>query len=391
MAVRQHLTPVLGSEVTTPASGHFNALPLSPGGPPIDARAPDWPVLGEAIRRAGTDPIIILNHGRDLHGGFRPLDPISHVGVTGEALDGQTLPVNAMEVVNSSAIVRDPMLLVRDWMGLLNRGYRIVPIGSSDSHDVARHFVGQGRTYVRCDDRDPGAIALQPALQNLRNGRVLVSYGLLTEITVGNAGDLAPVPSGPEILVRARVKGPSWVSGEGVTLYVNGVPTQAQRINDGARAGTKWEGVFRVPRPAGDVFVVAVATGAGIRAPYWPTAKPFQTTSPEFTAYTLGASGAVFIDVNGNGAFESAFEQAGREVAAAGDMTDLARRLRPHDRAVGAQAASVLRSQRPADFVRSIATLLEQAAPETADGVRMYLTAWQESQAARARKAAGAP
>jgi hypothetical protein len=72
-------------------------------------------------------------------------------------------------------------------------------------------------------------------------------------------------------------------------------------------------------------------------------------------------------------------------------MTDLARRLRPHDRAVGAQAASVLRSQRPADFVRSIATLLEQAAPETADGVRMYLTAWQESQAARARKAAGAP
>ena len=46
--------------------------------------------------------------------------------------------------------------LVNDWMALLNRGYRVTPVGSSDSHDVGRHFVGQGRTYIRCDDSDPG-------------------------------------------------------------------------------------------------------------------------------------------------------------------------------------------------------------------------------------------
>ena len=66
------------------------------------------------------------------------------------------LPANAMEVVNSGAVISDGLALPRDWMGLLNRGLMLTPVGSSDSHDVARYIVGQGRTYVRCDDRRSG-------------------------------------------------------------------------------------------------------------------------------------------------------------------------------------------------------------------------------------------
>jgi hypothetical protein len=153
--VRQFFTPLVGSEVTT-AVGHFNVWPLAPTGPAINQRAPDWQVLAASIAAAASDQVVILNHGRDLHGKFRPLDPVHHVSLTGERLDGATLPANAMEVVNSGAVQTDALGLVEDWMGLLNRGLPVVPVGASDSHDVARFFVGQARTYVAAADGAPG-------------------------------------------------------------------------------------------------------------------------------------------------------------------------------------------------------------------------------------------
>src|SRR5688572_20249786 len=86
--VRGHFTPIVGSEVTTPSLGHFNVFPIPPGGGAIDQRAPDWARLREAIHGTAEAPVIVLNHGRDVHGGFRPLDRARHIGVAGEALDG---------------------------------------------------------------------------------------------------------------------------------------------------------------------------------------------------------------------------------------------------------------------------------------------------------------
>ncbi len=80
-----------------------------------------------------------------------------------------------MELVNSAAQQSDMMQLVRDWMVLLNRGTLLTPVGSSDSHDVGRHFVGQGRTYLRSGDRDPGQIDVDEAVESFVQGRALVS------------------------------------------------------------------------------------------------------------------------------------------------------------------------------------------------------------------------
>ena len=60
-----------------------------------------------------------------------------------------------MEVLNSSAQQSDFMLVYRDWFALLNHGYRITAVGSSDGHDVSRYIVGQGRTYIACPDERP--------------------------------------------------------------------------------------------------------------------------------------------------------------------------------------------------------------------------------------------
>ena len=377
--VRERFTPITGSEVTTPSSGHFNVFPLPPDVTKIDERATDWARLREAIVETARDPVIVLNHGRDAHGGFRPLGRARHLSVAGEDLEGRSLPANAMEVVNSGAVMSDAFSLPRDWMGLLNRGVTLTPVGSSDSHDVSRYIVGQGRTYVRCDERDPGGIDLTQAMERVRRGQVMVSYGLLVETEVESRGPGELVQPDGDLAVRIRVKGPGWTRAERVALYVNGERVREEPIRADRNAGVKWEATWRLPRPSHDVHVVAIADGPGIAAAHWPTAKPYQPTSIEFTPYVLGLSGAVFVDADRSGRFESAFEYARREVSRAGAATPLIARLASYDAAVATQAASLLRAQDPAAFEGRIRSMIEDAPSHVAKGLTAYLEAWKES------------
>ena len=377
--VREHFTPIIGSEVTTPSLGHFNVFPLPPEDQKIDERAPDWGRLREAIDKAATEPVIVLNHGRDDHGGFQPLGRARHISLTGEDLQGWPLPANAMEVVNSGAIRSDPLSLPHDWMGMLNRGLLLTPVGSSDSHDVSRYIIGQGRTYVRCDDRDPGRIDPGEVTERVRRGQVMVSYGLLTELSVDGKGPGELVEKKEGLNVRIRVKGPGWTRARRVSLYMNGVKVREARIAAGANAGVKWAATWRLPHPAHDVHLVAIADGPGVAAPYWPTAKPYQPTSTEFTPYVLGMSGAVFVDADGSGTFESAFEYARRELSAVNGARPLVERLGSYDTAVATQAASLLRTQDPAAFEERMRSMLRGAPSHVATGFTAYLDAWENS------------
>jgi hypothetical protein len=284
-----------------------------------------------------------------------------------------------MEVVNSGAVMTDALALTRDWMGMLNRGVILTPVGSSDSHDVSRYINGQGRTYVRCEDRNPGSIDLTQAMERVRRGQVAVSYGLLTEVDVEGKGPGELVDPKDRLDVRIRVKGPGWTRARRVALYLNGVKVREEEIGSGANAGVKWQGIWRIPRPAHDVHLVAIASGPGIAAPYWRTAKPYQPTSIEFTPYVLGLSGAVFVDADGSGRFESAFDYARREVSAVNDVRPLVTRLASYDSAVATQAASLLRVQDPAGFEGAIRSMIETAPSHVAKGLTAYLEAWKES------------
>lgn len=375
--VREHFTPVVGSEVTTPSLGHFNVFPVPVDAKPIDHRSLDWIRLREAIGAAAKNPVIVLNHGRDIHGGFRPLDPVRHLSISGEHLDGPPPPANAMEVMNSGAVMTDALALARDWMGMLNRGVLLTPVGSSDSHDVSRYVNGQARTYVRCEDSNPASIDRPQAMESIRRGAVMVSYGLLAEIDVRGAGPGELLDPKTPLDVRLRVKGPGWTRADRIALYVNGVRARDEQIETGATAGVKWEGTWKLPRPAHDVYLVAIATGPGVTAPYWPTAKPYQPTSTEFAPYVLGVSGAVFVDADGSGRFESALEYARREVSAATDGT-LAQRLAPYESAVATQAASLLRVHDPAAFEGTVRSLIQSAPAHVARGLLAYLEAWKK-------------
>jgi hypothetical protein len=382
--VRRHFTPVVGNEVTT-AIGHFNVFPAPAGGEVPDHQSKDWVALFGSIRERTAAPVVILNHGRDVHAGFRPFGPEHHHAATGENLDGWTLRANAMEVMNSGSQQTDLWRLYRDWFALLNHGTVLTPVGSSDSHDVNRYIVGQGRTYVRVKDDEPGAIDAAAAAASFLEGRVLVSCGLLVEITVNGRygpGDLATASGGVEAAVR--VLGPGWVKAEKVELFSNGIQIREAAIADGERAGLKWAGSWTLPRAAYDVHLAAVATGPGVRGPFWPIARPYQPRSPDVERKVVGSTGAVWIDGDGDGKRSSARDHARRLFDETGpDAPKLARALGGFDEAVAAQAAGLLEKAGAAVDGGDVLAAAREAGPQVERGFKASIEASMESRAAR--------
>ena len=340
--LQNHFTSVIGNEVTTKA-GHFNAFPIQLGSPVVDHRSEDWPTLMAAMRRTPGVQVITLNHPRDLHSNFIPLGPTNFNGVTGANLRGPEFSFDALEVITSGAMQSDIMLLYHDWFALLNHGYRVTAVGSSDSHDVSRFILGQGRTYVVCPDADPGALDVAAACRSLREGRALVSLGLLTQLRVNDrfgSGDLA-TNLAAEIRVEVTVLGPSWTSADRVELFANGSKIREQTVPL-TPAVEKAKVVWNLPRPAHDVHLVAMATGPGVRAPFWEIPRPYQPSSPLFNPRVVGSSGVVWLDADGDGKFTAARAYAQGLVARFGTTAQrLVPELADYDCAVAVQAASL--------------------------------------------------
>lgn len=334
---------VMGDEVTTRV-GHFNVFDIPTGADVIGHTSSDWKEVEASIDVVGRERVVILNHARDVHNSFRPFDPARHLSSVGMDRDGWKLPANAMEVINSGSQQTDFMLLFRDWFGMLNAGHELTPIGSSDSHDVNRYIVGQGRTYIKSEDGDESHIDIARAMRNLLKGEVMVSGGLLTKIVVNNdygPGDLAIGKRKIEVVVD--VLGPAWSNADSVILYMNGSKIReaavVKRSGEPIRQRFRW----KMKAPAHDVYFAAIAHGLAPEMPFWPIAKPYQPTSPRWTPRVYGASGTVWFDGDRNGRRESAAVYAASLLLTHGkDLKKLFRELSSFDTAVSAQVAAMM-------------------------------------------------
>jgi hypothetical protein len=383
LGVARYFTLVTGNEVTTPV-GHFNIFPAVAGAVVPDYKSKDWPTIFKSIHSSGAK-VIVLNHPRDLHSGYRPFGPEHHNALTGENLDGWELKANAMEVINSGAQQSDVLRPFRDWFGLLNRGLFLTPIGASDSHDVSRFLVGQARTYVQCDNSDPGKIDVDQAVASLLAGRVSVSCGLLTEITVnGKYGPGELVPPSKQVHVHVRVLGPSWVTADTVELYGNGIKLREVKIGAGTKAPILWDGEWTLPAFGHDVHLVAIASGPGVSGLYWPIARPYQPTSPRVLRRVIGCTGAVWIDGDGDGQRTCALAYAQRLVRQHGESTvKIVAALADHDEAVAVQVASLLQARGVALQDKTIRAAVRAAGPHVERGFDAFVEAWRECEIAR--------
>jgi hypothetical protein len=185
-----------------------------------------------------------------------------------------------------------------------------------------------------------------------------------------------------------RVLGPSWTSAEVVELYANGQKVREAAIapKDNAwaavNASVHWD-LDDLPRGQ-DVFLVAIARGPGIRELAWPIARPYQPKSPEWTPQVLSATGAVWLDRDGDGRRTPAREYAERIVRdKGGDLQQALAVLEPHDEAVAAHVAHLLHERGVSLTDEAAATAVSKASAAAQRGFRAYLQAWRETEIAR--------
>jgi len=378
MKVRADFTPVTGEEFTT-SIGHFNVFPMKKGSKVPDYRVKDWNEVIQNLDTSVKGRVIILNHARDLHDDFRPFDPRHHVAVAGMDLGGNGFPANAMEVLNSSSQQKDFMRLFLDWFGMLNRGHYLTPAGGSDSHDVSHYLVGQGRTYIKCADDQPGKIDVDKAMASFLAGKVMVSFGLLAEIMVNGKygpGDL--VTASKEVSVSVRVLGPGWLRADRVSLYANGQKIREVSIKGNSKDGVKWSGSWNIPVSRQDIFLVAIAEGPGHSTPFWPIPKPYQPTSIVWNPKVIGSSGAVWIDGDGNGEKTSAYDYANELITqTAGDFRKLLDGLSDYDETVSVQAAAILQQRGILLSNAELTGKLKHASPSVQNGFKAFRYAWR--------------
>lgn len=371
--VRERFTPVIGNEVTTPA-GHMNAFPILPGSAVPEFRSTDWAVILDSIRKTPGVKIVMLNHPSNDHRDFIPTDPRRFHPASGESREGRDWSFDAMEVVTSAAMQSDWMKPYRDWFALLNRGRRITSMGSSDTHDVNRYILGQGRTYIASRAVMPDRIDVNEACDSILRGRALVSMGLLAEAWVMERGVGEQVQtSGKPLAVRVRVQGPRWIEADRVEVYLNGELTASRSIVAPKDSVEKFNESIPLPHLVHDAWLVVIASGPGIREPYWPTPRPHLPMRASWEPRVIGSTNPIWLDGDGDGHFSSANAYARRLVSVhSNESVKLARALGSFDSATAVQVASLL-AQDGIDLNAAPWTrVIDQAEPHVRHGFIAY-------------------
>jgi hypothetical protein len=213
------------------------------------------------------------------------------------------------------------------------------------------------------------------ACDSILAGRVLVSMGLLTEAWVDGKygpGDLAPARTGPPKL-RVRVQGPRWVTADRLEVYANGEKIVDQPITPKKGAVVKADVQLTLPRPGYDTWLVAIATGPGVREPYWPISRPYQPTRGDWDPRLIGSTSPIRIDGDADGRYSSPADYARRVVEAnATNPEQLLTALAAYDAATSVQAASLCRWKGLDLAATPFRRAIENAPPQVRHGFVAY-------------------
>ncbi|NQT91848.1 MAG: CehA/McbA family metallohydrolase, partial [Lentisphaerae bacterium] len=169
--------------------------------------------------------VVKINHPRDGQGYFDLVGYDPAVGPS-SALPGRfDLTFDAIEVWNSGDDWDHlATRTLPDWYSFLNRGYRKIATGNSDSHELTQ-WAGQPHNLVRIDG-DLTETAFYDALM-AGHGQVTAAAFIEFHIDAAGLGDTV-VPDTPNDPVQAeiRISAPSWAPLDTVRLIGNGEVVQ---------------------------------------------------------------------------------------------------------------------------------------------------------------------
>ncbi|MFN4180338.1 MAG: CehA/McbA family metallohydrolase [Armatimonadota bacterium] len=308
LGLERWISGAAGVEVTTRDMGHYNVFPLVPDPQKFGNGAIQWQnktpeqIFGE-VRNLPNRPLLIVNHPR-----FSTLAYFTPYGFNPDTCTatkpGFSLDFDAMELCNGKAQT-DLDILLRDWFGLLNHGYRIIATAGSDSHTLTQDEVGYARNFVYLGFDDPREITPEKVVQALREGRNVVSLGpFVTFIADGELiGSLISKPKG-DITFEIRVQAPNWVSVNEVELVANGIAIKRWRLDEISSKGNSldWRVRARV-RPRRDAWYVVIVRG--VEGGLEPILRPFRTFEGQtYRVVPFAVTNPIWIDRDGNNIFD---------------------------------------------------------------------------------------
>lgn len=279
------------SELSTWQFGHFGVIPLQPRPDALNNGAINWvgktpaEIFAE-VHGLPESPALVVNHPRGGFGGyFSAMNLDRQTGIGRSELWSDDF--DAIEVFNDSDFEDNRSDSVADWFALLDLGFDVAAVGSSDSHHLRSSPAGYARTCLRFGHDDPRQLTAGEVRDAMVAGRSIVSGGLMMTVA-GPAGEgpgatIAGATDSVELTVT--VEGPSWIAGETLETIVNGETLHTEPLLPlGSGTSNRYVNVVTVPidptKPR--TWVVFHAKGEGDLAPLHPGRRPFAVSNPIF-------------------------------------------------------------------------------------------------------------
>jgi hypothetical protein len=284
------LATVPGDEISSNVRGHHNIYPLEPDPALPNGGAPRWwdevqstcDLYDEWHARAGEGGLLQVNHGRET-GMFAAAEYDPVTGEAGEP-DRYCADFDAMELLNSKGFGEAEEQLL-DFVSHLDRGYRPVAVGVSDSHGrlsgpgFPRTLVDAGLDRVTAGDVPAVMDALRAQRAQVCGGPFLRLTASDGHTTVGPGETLAAATATLAIEVLA----PSWIPVERVRLLgPGGAVVQEWTVDPGVVKPPLWFSAEVQVAPAADAWYLVRADGSADLWPAWSGAHPFSATNPVF-------------------------------------------------------------------------------------------------------------
>lgn len=298
---------IVGEEVTARGGSiHYNSYPVVPrpnepnnGAIGVEDDTPR--ILFNKSRTRDPGALIQVNHPRSRGLGYfltYELDPVKAAAAKAPF----NLDFDAMEVMNGAGLVEANRQSIEDWFHLLNRGYAIRAVGSSDAHGIDGGEPGYSRTYVLYNGPKGKGLDVNALLRAVKEGRSFVSNGPIVSVKVGKAtfGDLVKAVNG-RVDLAVKVTGAPWLDVSEVRVIVNGERKTVLPVKSPGLGTIKLDQKITLDLPR-DAWIAVEVIGSKSLFPI--VQQRSNSGKPENAVLPYALTNPILVDVDGNGRFD---------------------------------------------------------------------------------------